>query len=354
MVLGNPKIILMFSFLDILRRKAGDKPEGAGAASPEYPPVSVSVALKRELTEENSRLLQEARETITGLVRQVYSEPGCLDSVKDSIWQVLGKTIELLKNGRRESVMLFLLDYPCEDIFLYRHVANVCLLSLELGIALGYEPEKLSHLGMAAFLHDIGMRETLDLIRKRGELTEEERARVRQHPDAGMALLRNAHLPEAVFSGIRQEHERSDGSGYPRSLKEPDISDFARIIGAVDVYEALSHSRPYRSRFTPSETMARILKHKNMFAYLVVKILIERVGIFPTGSVVRLNTKEVAMVVKDNCKSPLRPVIEVIYDQAGAALKNSKEVDLSANVTLYIEECLSCFENPETPHGAVH
>ena len=262
----------------------------------------------------------------------------------------VAKIADYFAAGPKDLLNLCSADYPADDYFVCRHAANVCVLSVYIGSAMGLERARLIDLGMAAGLHDIGMPAFNAIIRQKRELTKDEFSKVRQHPAKGLEIAASLikGLSHVITEAMVQEHERADGSGYPKGLKGGALNAFGQIISLVDVYEAMLHARPWRSRHNPLVTIKTILEHKALFAAPVLKVLIEGVGIFPVGMAVRLNTKEIGVVVKGNPKLPLRPVIDVLIDAKGDQLKCPRELDLAANSAVYIEECLERLEAKKT------
>jgi HD-GYP domain-containing protein (c-di-GMP phosphodiesterase class II) len=248
----------------------------------------------------------------------------------------------LNSDNNKELLRLCLVDYPGAYDYLYCHAANTCIISVEIGVGLVYEKGRLIELGTAAFIHDIGIIQYLNIINKQAILTKEEFGKVKQHPKAGVEVLNKMgkEFSLDVRNAVIQEHERMDGSGYPAGLKGGEISEYAQIIGLVDVYEAMLHQRPYRSNYTPLETIKTILNDKGAFNSQTIKVLIERIGIFPIGISVRLNTKEVGVVIKENIRLPLRPVVNITYDAYGKELKQPKQIDLAENSMVCIEDCI--------------
>jgi HD-GYP domain-containing protein (c-di-GMP phosphodiesterase class II) len=121
-------------------------------------------------------------------------------------------------------------------------------------------------------------------------------------------------------------------------LKGSQIAEQAQVVGLIDVYEALTHQRPYLNKHK-IEAIKSILGMKNAFDSKLVKVLIERVGIFPVGVFVRLSTKEIGIVVENNPKLPFRPIINIMFDTEGRRLKDPKVVNLADNSVIFIEEC---------------
>ncbi|MEK7733605.1 MAG: HD-GYP domain-containing protein [Planctomycetota bacterium] len=224
------------------------------------------------------------------------------------------------------------------------HGINVMIFAIKIGEGLGYSREQLIELGMAALLHDIGVCKIPNgIVKKEGSLTNEEYALIKKHPQLGYDIILNTlgnkyqWLADVVF----QEHEREGGQGYPRGITGKEIHEYAKIIGMVDVYEALSHPRPQRKRFLPYEAAKVIVNSsKNAFAPRMIKMLITKLSCFPIGSYVVLNSKAIGRVVETNESSPLRPAIEMLFEAMGKRLPVPKLVRLQDTPLLYIVDSI--------------
>jgi HD-GYP domain-containing protein (c-di-GMP phosphodiesterase class II) len=308
--------------------------------------IEISSVIRKDIQEEdNSKEAQLIYNALTAKARDIYQanfsyKPGLAKDINS----LIDKLINHLSAGHNGLLKIVLQDYPPEQEYLSFHVANTCIICLTIGLSLGYDSARLLDLGTAAFLHDLGIIKYLDLIYKKKILHEEEYAKVKKHPKASLEILKDAQgeIAQDILDAISQEHERLDGSGYPQGLKDAQISEFAQIIGLADLYEAMVHQRPYRNKFSPLETVKLILNNKSAFDCRIIKALIEKIGIFPVGVLVRLNTKEIGSVVKENARLPLRPVVNVFFDAAGKELKEPKRIDLSANPMISIAECMEC------------
>jgi HD-GYP domain-containing protein (c-di-GMP phosphodiesterase class II) len=261
---------------------------------------------------------------------------------------LIDKLINHLSAGQKGLLRIVMQNYPNNQEYLSFHIVNTSVISLIIGSSLGYDSSRLLELGTAAFLHDLGIIKYLDLIYKKKILHEEEYAKIKKHPHTSLEILKDAQgeIAQDIIDAIGQEHERLDGSGYPQGLKDKQVSELAQIIGLADLYEAMVHHRPYRNKFSPVETVKLILNNKSAFDSRIIKILIEKIGIFPIGVLVRLNTKETGSVVRENPRLPLRPVVNVSFDAAGKELPEPKQIDLSVNPMIFIEECLECVGPP--------
>ncbi len=220
-----------------------------------------------------------------------------------------------------------------------RHMTNVAIFAIRIGMSAGFPREKLEAVGLAGLVHDVGVvtfpPEALD---KPEELSREERQQLLQHPDAGARIIRAAG-PEYQWLAtvVAQEHEREDGSGYPKGLRGDDITELAKVVGISDVYEAITHPRPYRRRMSPLDAVKEIItSERRAFAEWVLKGLIRGLSTFPVGSLVRLNSREIGRVRSTNPAFPLRPVVEIVAGSSGEPLATPRVMDLSQNSLLYI------------------
>ncbi len=354
----------MLSILDILKRYQEEKNKnkdkycrssGADAMGENKPSVldgvnaSIAPVINSDLFTEESDRIKEFYKELLVWAKKVYKLEFVLSvDFKSRFTEIVEKELAFMDSAGKELLRLCLADYETREDALYYHVANVSIIALELGRGLGYEKQKLIELGVAGFMHDIGIIRFLELINKYGKLSPEELSKVKEHPLTGVEVLNKigGEFIPGLTDVISQEHERLDGSGYPKGLKEAEIRESAQIVGLADVYEAMTHFRPYRVKFNPSKTMNTILNEKNAFSPKVLKVLLERIGIFPIGTMVRLNTKEIGMVLKINQGFPLRPLVMVLFDEVGNKLvPSSKQIDLSNNLLICIEECMEVSEN---------
>ena len=305
--------------------------------------INISSFIGKEETTVNDAKAKEIYNEALAKAKQIY-RPDLEEALNFNLNlnTLIEKIVNSISTGNKELLKLCLVDHSNPADYLYGHVVNVCIICVDLGLGLGFEPPRLNELGLASFLHDIGEIRYLDVINKNSRLTKNEYNRVKEHSQKGAEILNkfSREISASIIDTVRQEHERIDGSGYPSGLKNNEISEYAKIIGLVDVYEAMLHQRPYRSKFTPLEAIKTILNNKSAFERNIIKVLIERIGIFPVGMLVRLNTKETALVIKDNLKSPLRPVVNILLDAGGKKLNEPRQVDLAENPVIYIKECL--------------
>ena len=159
---------------------------------------------------------------------------------------------------RAETVITSLgLTIEARDPYTYGHCARLSRYAVALGCALGVDEQLSRALRLGGYLHDLGKIAVPDqVLLKRGRLTPDERRLIETHPAAGADLVRGMQSLESVRPLIRHHHERWDGSGYPDGLAGEAIPLGARIMGVVDVYDALITARPYKDALPRAEATA--------------------------------------------------------------------------------------------------
>jgi hypothetical protein len=222
------------------------------------------------------------------------------------------------------------------------HAMMVTLLSLKMGMGMGYDDERLAELGTAAFLHDVGRyKMPEDVVNKEGIPSDQ------RQPQISADILSGSDdnygwLPTVVL----QVHERADGSGYPFGLKREEIHEYAFIIGLADMYaDMISNGRGGQG--TEQRAVRDIIDSaKEAFPAEVIRAFVHQVSFFPLGSYVKLNDRSIGRVVSTNPDYPLRPTVEVLNDGIGGTVGNTRVVDLSQQVLLYITGSVDETENP--------
>ena len=172
-----------------------------------------------------------------------------------SFKKLIGKVLEELKN--HTELFSLMSDVYLYDNYIFSHSLNVTLYTLALGLELKLSPKQLEILGLGAILHDVGkMNVPLEILMKPGKLTEEEYEVIKKHAEAGFEMLRKVEsMPLLVAHCAYQHHERINGSGYPRGLKEEEIHLFGKILAVADVFDAITSNRVYRDALLPHEAI---------------------------------------------------------------------------------------------------
>ncbi|MCQ9205260.1 MAG: hypothetical protein NG737_02985 [Omnitrophica bacterium] len=216
------------------------------------------------------------------------------------------------KQSRGDNKVLALL-HSSEENYPYDHVINVCIVSVEIGLGLEYSKDKLVDLGVAAFLHKIGMLRIYQLDSRshpetKGKFSEIEGPRELN----SQTIDKFENIASKFISAAYQDLEHMTQIGYPKGLDDDIMFEYSKIIGLADLYEVLVYPGFKRGRIQPYEVLNLIIRIKNSFGEKVIKSFIERISCpFPIGAYVRLSSGENAKVIGRNLGYPLNPVVEV-------------------------------------------
>lgn len=345
--------------------KKEEKKTAAGLEELEFPSESKAKVFEKVSEKPSFPGEAESFPTEAGMiVREEERKGKVFVDIYDEFYEFLAEVLNAAKTDQKFSIdrgvelIAKVIDTPSAIESLYRkaiyrkefkydsrvHGINVAIFAIKIGECLGYKRDQLVELGIAALIHDIGMCGIPDeVVNKEGVLTNDEYALIKKHPQFGYDIVLNA-LGEKykwLADVVSQEQEREGGQGYFRGLMGNEIHEYAKVIGMVDVYEALSHPRPQRKRFLPYEaTKVIVNSSKNIFPQKLIKALLTKLSCFPTGSYVVLNTKAIGRVVETNEAFPLQPVIEMLYDSRGKKLTEKKIVKLQDTPLLYITDSM--------------
>ncbi|KUP05374.1 histidine kinase [Bacillus coahuilensis p1.1.43] len=226
------------------------------------------------------------------------------------------------------------------DRYTFYHSLNVTIYSIAIAKELGLKEEEIVTVGLGALLHDIGKTKVPEsILNKPGKLTPEEYSEIKKHSQFGFEILRKCHEISLVSAHIAyQHHERLDGSGYPRGVKNKDIHLFAKIIAVADVFDAVTSNRIYSQAILPHEGMELIFAGaETQFDLNVIRAFRKTVAIYPSGLTVTLNDGRRGIVAKQNNINSERPIIRIIEEQ-GKKLNIPYSIDLNKNLTATIVE----------------
>lgn len=240
---------------------------------------------------------------------------------------------------------------PHESYDLASHCVNVAVLAgkIALGMIAGVEDAvEVIHAGL---LHDIGMAKLpAEMLRNQGTWSEREQAALRQHPVYGAEILeRCAPRYPWLRRAVLQEHERSQGQGYPHGLTDRELDPIARILGVADVFEALSHPRTYRSPYTALQALERVVGMQDeYFSAQVVAALVNEISAFPLDSYVQISSGEIGRVVAIDPANILRPTVELVWDADWKRVETGNTLDLASRPDLTVSRSLLDSELPIT------
>ncbi len=262
----------------------------------------------------------------------------------------IAKAAEMLVNEviTNPEVIIGLVDVKSLHDYSFAHSVQVAVNSLVVGKMLGLKPTELRDLGTGALLHDIGKTAVSTSIwAKEGDLTPEEFERVQAHPEAGFEILRSTGMGLLPAHVAYQHHERWDGSGYPRGLKERDILKYARICAVCDVFDAMTSDRPYKKAIHPSIGLAFILENSGILFDPEVTEAFSRVTApFPLATGVKLSTGETAIVKKLNPRALDRPIVVAVRSPGGEFYSTPRQMDLQNQIDITIVSYVDWYTAP--------
>ena len=226
---------------------------------------------------------------------------------------------------------------------LVEHTLKVTLLAAKLGSLLKYSHPELIRLTTAALFHNTGMAFISGkILKKRGELTHDDKISIHIHPTIGADFAKKlGENYDIIADVISQVHERENGEGYPEGLSGDSIHVDAKIIGICDVYVALCQARIHREALTPYEALQKILHDmEDQFAPNIANALLEAFSMYPVGSLIQFESGEIGQVVAANPQTPMRPVVELLLDTTGHVYP-PQFVDLAEDSSVIIKAILS-------------
>jgi len=297
------------------------------AATPPAPPASRSF---EEEMRHAAGVCHRAREKVVSLFNEarlgkVIDAEACLPLVQDIADSVY----------RNPGALVSLARLKTQDDYTYLHSVAVCALMVALGREMGLSEEECRRAGTGGLLHDVGKAlMPLDILNKPGKLTDHEFGVMKSHPVRGHELLVEARCAEtAAMDVCLHHHERIDGAGYPYALPADRISQFARMGAICDVYDAITSNRPYKAGWDPAESIGRMASWKGQFDPVLFATFVKSVGIYPTGSLVRLHSERLAVVVEQNAKALTAPVVKVFFSLRSQLPVKLQRLDLSSGTS---------------------
>jgi putative nucleotidyltransferase with HDIG domain len=233
--------------------------------------------------------------------------------------------------AQNRTALLALTTLKNYDNYTFTHMVNVSLLTMGQARGLGIDGPLLREFGLAALMHDIGKVKTpLEVLNKPDKLTDDEFVIMKRHTVDGAEILRRTPDIPALAPVVAFEHHlRLDGSGYPNGVSRPTLNIGTMLCSIADVYDAMRSQRKYQQSF-PTDRILEVLKRNDgqHFDQHLVRRFVQLIGIYPAGNLVRLNTGEVAVVLKVYAPDPHRPYVRVLYGRDGKRLELPFDLNL--------------------------
>ncbi len=233
---------------------------------------------------------------------------------------------------RNPGALISLARLKNKDDYTYMHSVAVCALMVSLARQLGMDPEQIRQAGLAGLLHDVGkMMIPPEILNKPGKLTDAEFAMVKAHPSEGHKLLLEGDgIGDAALDVCLHHHEKVDGNGYPERLTGEQISLYAKMGAVCDVYDAITSNRPYKNGWEPAESIRKMAEwSKGHFDPIVFQAFVKSIGIYPVGSLVKLESNRLGVIIEQTEKSLLMPVVKVFFSIKSNARIPPEILDLS-------------------------
>lgn len=257
------------------------------------------------------RITNEIRDVYTKYYHQPYISHAAVEATRKIAVSIVDNVLD------REEYLMNMMEIKGYDNYTYSHCLNVSVLSIMLASEMSISRNRLDDIALCALMHDIGKIDVpIEIIDKKGPVTDSEFSIIKTHPEKGVERLRKCYnVSREVLLGIQSHHEKVDGTGYPYGYKGTHIPIFGRILAVADVYDALTSHRSYRKAWLPNDAIEYIVAGSDAhFDQEIVQLFMHMVCAYPEGCIVKLSDESTAVVVKNCSQNVLRPTVRLLED----------------------------------------
>jgi putative nucleotidyltransferase with HDIG domain len=273
----------------------------------------VMVQQRRENVDRVEKAFSKATTVIKNMNKNIFSRP---KETLEEMGSLVGEMVSAFLESPEATLHVMGEKAGSEDV--YFHSLNVAILAMMMAKEIGLNPEVAREVCVGALLHDIGLNDIPDRIVKRApaEASKAERNFRATHVELGVAIGKKVGLSAQALAILAQHHEFTDGSGYPRGLKQDEMTPGARLVSLVNYYDNLCNPTDISKALTPHEDLSYMFAHcRPKFEIRALQLLIRSLGVHPPGSIVQLSNSAFAVVTSVNPKKPLRPWV-LVYDES--------------------------------------
>ncbi|ADJ62463.1 HD-GYP domain-containing protein [Herbaspirillum seropedicae] len=292
-----------------------EEPEAAGSSS------------SRSELDDALRLYENAKQTTQQMFKQArLGKTLDVENCKSLVEEIATSV------ARDSNALLSIIRLKRVDEYTYLHSIAVCTLMVALARTLGMDDIACKEAGLAGYLHDVGKAFIpLEILNKPDRLSEQEYKIIQRHPALGYDYLKGfSGVPDYVLDVCLHHHEKIDGSGYPSRHQGNQISVYSRMAAVCDVYDAVTSERPYKSGWDPAESLSRMASWQGHFDRPIFLAFVKALGIYPIGSIVKLQSGRTALVIRQNHVDLTKPVVKAFVTTPSIEVVESEIIDLSA------------------------
>ena len=296
------------------------------AALPEVLPLDRPAASMDSEMGKAAAIVQRGKQQIVLVLSSLKEGQSLPEEVASSLAGDVAESVM-----RQPGALVSLSRLKSQEDYLYLHSLAVSAMMVALARQLGMDEDRCRLAGLAGLMHNVGMAMVpAEVIRKKGKLSDEETFVVRSHPVQGYEMLKSSgDYAKEILETCLNHHERWDGTGYPFGLEGEATPLFARMCAICDAYDAITSNRSYRSGWDPAESIAQMASWTGQFDPDLFNAFVRSLGVYPTGSLVRLQSQKLAVVVDQNPQVPTLPVVKVFYSLRSQMHMPPERIDLA-------------------------